>query len=136
MKEIAILLRSMQLFAHAAHNVVAGAVFMQDHSMLGDLYPAYEEEYDDVVERIIGLSALSMEELAGIQEAAVMRMKSVAMTQKENKGYLLVLLDMEKALCTMIQQPVQGRTEGTKQLLGDIADKSEKRQYKLKQRCR
>ena len=136
MKDIATLLRSMQLFAHAAHNIVSGAVFMQDHNMLGDLYPAYESEYDDVVERIIGLSSLSMEEIMMIQESAVMRMKSVAMSQKENKGYLLVLLDMEKALCSMIQQPVQGRTEGTKQLLGDIADKSEQRQYKLKQRCK
>lgn len=110
MKDIAALLRCMQLFAHAAHNVVSGAVFMQDHNMLGDLYPAYE--------------------------AALMRMKSVAMSQKENQGYLLILLDMERALCAMIQQPVQGRTEGTKQLLGDIADKSEQRQYKLKNRCK
>ena len=136
MKEIAAHLRCMQLMAHAAHNVVSGPLFFSDHSFLGELYSQYETEYDDVVERIIGIGMLPIEELVHIQEIAVAKMKSFALSQKENKMFFLILLDMEKTLCAMIQQPVDGRSEGTKQLLGNIADLSEQRQYKLKQRTK
>jgi len=136
MKELAIYLRCLQLFTHNAHNVVKGAVFLQDHSFLGDLYPAYEDEYDSVIERIIGLADISMEELIIIQTSALEKLKQYGATQSENKGYFSVILKMEKELCLLIESIVHEASQGTQQLIGGIADNSEVRQYKLKQRVR
>jgi hypothetical protein len=44
---------------------------------------------------------------------------------------------MEMDLCKLIPAIIsQGATEGTKQLLGDICNRSEMRQYKIKQRIK
>jgi DNA-binding ferritin-like protein len=136
MKEIAITLRCLQMFAQNAHNLVKGAVFSQDHDFLGELYPAYDSEYDSVIERIIGTSDLSMPELTMIQQAAVDKLKSYGSQQPDNKSYLSIILKMEQELCSIIEMAIRGASQGTQQLIGGIADISEMRQYKLKQRIR
>jgi DNA-binding ferritin-like protein len=136
MQPIAAHLRCLQLFTHNAHNIVKGAVFFQDHEFLGETYPVYESDYDSVVERIIGLSDMKMEELLQIQMMALQKLKTYSMNQPDNKSYLNIILQMEKELCSLITSMIADKTEGTKQMLGDICDRSEVRQYKLRQRCR
>ena len=136
MKEIAILLRTMQLFAHNAHNMSKGSLFLQDHDYLGELYPLYEADYDSVVERMIGLG--QQLDLLEVQVMAVEQLKSLPSMSQENKELFMLILDMEKSLCSLIEAMIQGikPSEGTKQLLGDICNNSEMRQYKLGQRVR
>ena len=55
MHDLAIILRSAQLYAHNAHNMTKGKTFFSDHKFFGQLYPVYEEAYDSIVERMIGL---------------------------------------------------------------------------------
>lgn len=132
MKDVAILLRYLQLYAHQAHNLISGPTFFQDHEFLGELYPAYEEDYDAVIERSIGLG-----KPINIQEVN----QSAASSLPADKGMnpkicFSSILSVEENLCRFIEKIVKGYSEGTKQMLGNIADKSEVRQYKLKQRLK
>ena len=70
MKELAILLRCLQLFSHNAHNLVEKSLFFQDHAFLGELYSTYEDAYDGVIERIIGLTDSNAINLVEVQIAA------------------------------------------------------------------
>lgn len=136
MKEIAILLRLLQLYSHNAHNLVKGSLFLQDHDFLGELYPQYESEYDSIIERMIGLG--QSVDLVEVQALAVEQLKSLPSMSQENKESFMLILDMEKSLCSLVEAMIVGMkpSEGTKQLLGDVCNKSEMRQYKLNQRVR
>lgn len=134
MKDLAILFRCAQLFAHNAHNLCARIVFFQDHEFLGDLYSKYESEYDSVIERIIGLQGSDQLDLVAIQIAAVDRLKSYPQKAPENAKYFEMILAMEKEICERVKMLIPTSTEGTKQLIGEMANQSEIRQYKIKQR--
>lgn len=77
MKELAILLKLMNMYAHNAHNLVERVVFMQDHEHLAGLYEAYDGHYDDVVERIIGLADTSAINLVEVATAACIQLKTI-----------------------------------------------------------
>lgn len=131
MKIIATLLRSMQLFAQRAHNVIQCSTFFQDHEFLGTLYPAYDGEYDMVVERMIGLG--QQPDIATItKEACDLACMHSATT--DTKELLRYLLRNEEHLCRLIKAEVPKSSDGTQNMLQGIADNSESRQYKLKQR--
>lgn len=136
MESIAILLNFLQLYSHNAHNLVKGPVFFSDHDFLGELYSEYETDYDDIVERMVGLGMPI--KLVGIRLEAVKLLSSLPEVEKENKDYFKNILSLEKQLCKKIEEFIAGNpvSEGTKQLLGDLCNKSEKRQYKLLQRIK
>ena len=135
MLELIILLRASQLFTHHAHLTVKGSLFNQDHEFLSDIYQELESDFDAVSERMIGLGKESEYKLPEIMQKVNDKLKSAPMTVKENKELLKFQLELEKAICQqanmICKTPV---SEGTKQLIGDIANKSEIRQYKLSRR--
>lgn len=127
---LATLLRLMQFYAHLAHNKLGGDTFFQDHAFLGDLYSGYESDYDDVIERMIGLEQEC--DLIEIHQKAAEALSE----PKSYKECFKEILKMEEQLCEAIDKLIKESSEGTKQLIGNIADKSEMRQYKLKQRLK
>lgn len=133
MDKIAILLRMAQLFAHNAHNLISGSSFFADHTFLGDLYPAYEDAYDSVVERMIG--SRMNPDLLGIQVQAIERLK-VKPTDMKSPEVFKEVLKIEIELRKLIDMAQPGLSEGTKQRLGNLADESEQRQYKILQRIK
>lgn len=135
MKELAILLRKLQLFSHNAHNLVQGEDFLQFHALLGELYPAYEADYDDVIERIIGLYGTESVDLLSIQVNAVQKLQEYPINPSDAIGMFKVIEHCEKEIQDYVGKLCKNPsvTEGTKQLIGDIANKSEMRSYKLKQ---
>lgn len=136
MENIAIQLRSLQLYTHMAHNYVSKVIFFSDHSALGDFYGEHESDYDSVVERMIGLTAPEMVNIPNITSQATQKMATLPVSLKENGKWFETILALEQQLCQIIQMEIAKASEGTKQLIGDIANKSEMRQYKLKQRLR
>jgi len=132
MKQIAVTLRGLQLFAHNAHNLAKGKTFLEDHEFFGELYAAYEAAYDDVVERMIGLGG-DQDLNAITAEACDM---ATSATFSNNEQAFNVLLVTEKELCDQIKKERPKQSDGTQNLLQDIADKSEMRQYKLKRRLK
>lgn len=125
-------LRALQFLTHRAHNVIKGPTFFEDHKFLGKLYPAYEEAYDNAVERVIGLGSEKLN-LAKINIAAS-QMGDILPFETKPEPFFRVILKGEKDLCEMIDKAVKNASQGTQNLLQGFADQSEARQYQLKQR--
>lgn len=130
MKNVAILLRALQFYAHSAHNLAKGSTFFEDHEFFGELYPAYESDYDSVVERMIGLEGLN-----GDADVCDILKKACEIATEKNcqpsETAFATILATEKNLCREIDSAMMGASNGTQNLLQDIADRSEQRQYKL-----
>jgi DNA-binding ferritin-like protein len=139
MIELSALLRTLQLYAHHAHHIVARIVFLQDHEILAEIYTKAESDYDDVIERIIGTRGEEGLDESKIllhvaQKIAKLPMKDV----KENKEVLKVCLDLIQEINAKIEPLCKDpkTSQGTIQMIGNIADKNEVLVYKLKQRIK
>lgn len=133
--QLVIISRAMQLYTHNAHNIITGLTFFEDHEVLGDLYPKYEVIYDSLVERMIGLN-MSID-LTESQSGAVSVIQRLSLTS-DPKQCFTIILQLEEMLSKKVEECLASKpySEGTKQMLGNIADESEARQYKLKQRIK
>lgn len=127
---LATLLRYMQFYSHMAHNLLGGNTFFQDHSFLGDLYLGYESDFDSIIERMVGLDEEF--DLIKIHKDAV---KDLEIPTSFNECFTEIL-NLEEKLCSMIEKLVPNSSQGTANMLQGIADKSEMRQFKLKQRLK
>jgi DNA-binding ferritin-like protein len=139
MLELAVLFRSMQLFAHSAHNLCKGKTFHEDHSFFGDSYGKFEGYYDSIIERLIGFG---YEDHLDISFIAVELSKKLAgapsiNVQDNNEFYSYLLGQCEEALSLCGEFCKSSElTEGTKQLLGGIADELEVMKYKITRRLK
>jgi DNA-binding ferritin-like protein len=125
----------MQLFAHSAHHLSKGQTFFEDHSFFGDTYSAVEDDFDSVAERMIGLGEEEMDVLE-ITTHAIAILKDSPSTDSSMEDFFNYQLKLEKHLCETIKKSISSVSPGTEQLIGEIANKSEVRQYKLKQRLK
>lgn len=137
MQTLASIYRFLQLFAHAGHHLAKGCTFNQDHAFFGELYAAYGEAFDEVVERLIGTGKLK-----SVKDRIALDTKASAILAKTDseeltcaEDYFELLLEMETEICGKIEKLCEGKlSQGTLNLLAQLADDSEKRQYKLAQR--
>jgi len=134
--DLAVHARAMQLFAHMCHNVVGRATFFSDHEHLGELYGVYETAYDDLVERCIGLHGVEYFNHAQILSQVCAKVQSLPQQLKENKDAFRIVEALEQELRKKLEMACKlpDASEGTKQLLGGMADESEKRSYLIKRR--
>lgn len=131
MEYLATLYRAAQLYAHNAHNLAHGPTFFEDHEFLGELYGTYESAYDDLIERLIGLG--SPPDLLSIQTEAVNVLNSWGPCPDQQQCFAK-LLELEGRFVAEIERIEDEYSAGTQNLLEGLADESEKRAYKLKQR--
>lgn len=140
MIELLACLRALQLFTHHAHNLCARVAFFSDHEFFGEVYGEAESDYDSVIERIIGKKGEVPElELGSFMSKVTAKLSGApSIGQKENKVFFMHQLKMEENICSYVEQLCKagGLSQGQIQLLGDIAQRSEIRQYKIKQRCK
>lgn len=138
MKELLYLLRSMQFFAHSAHQLVKGNPFHADHAFFGDVYKDLEGDFDSVAERIIGLYGEESLQLQAVLNGAMSKLADAPSTGvADNKVFYQYLYKMDEKLKALIKQIIEaGVSPGTEQLIGNIADKCEMRCYKIKQRLK
>lgn len=135
--KVAVILRAGQLYAHHAHNNTKGMTFNQDHDFFGELYPTYEGAYDGCIERYIGLTGKPVDTINLGCDALDLLTDLPKECGDNNHNFYQGVLHIETALCKYIQSCIKApMSEGTKQMLGDVADKSEMRQYKIKQRLK
>ena len=127
MRRLATLLRSAQLYAHAAHHAASGCTFLQDHEFLGETYAELEGFYDDVVERGFGTGEISPKMLWQIQDDAVNEMEEVG-EDCCNEELLECVQGSLIRICDEIEKLAKGKySQGTINLLVGIADKLEHR---------
>ena len=130
MDKIALVLKYLNLYAHQAHNLIKGSTFFQDHEFLGELYAAYDVEYDQVVERSIGLKKpVNIKKVNGLAAQQLPDDKTLVMPKCFED-----MLASEIYLCKIIEQIAPQSSQGTMNMLAQIADNSEVRQYKIQQR--
>ena len=130
MKQVAIALRALQLFAHNAHNLAKGPTFVADHDFLGDLYKEYEDSYDAIVERMIGEGEKI--DLTSITEFAADLAGEGSL--KDCDAMFTHLCSSEEGLREVLGKAMKGASEGTANLLQDLADESLDRCYKIGRR--
>lgn len=127
----------MQLFSQHAHNLCGRVVFLQDHEFFNDSYTQASKDYDDVIERMIGLMGEKDLELNALLTEVMKELKDApSVNVKENAIFYKYLLGLEVKLCEAIKKQTPSSSVGTQQLIGDIANLSEGRQYKIKQRLK
>jgi len=140
MEAIILQLRGMQLFSHNAHNLMGRMTFFSDHEFFGDVYTELESDYDSVVERTIGLMGEQATGLNTLPEKLAQKLKKYpCFDVKDNEVFFQSLLSSEMELCKSIKEQltkIKGASPGVEQLLGEICNKSEMRQYKIKQRLK
>lgn len=124
--ELAIHFRYMQLYAHNAHNLACGETFFEDHKFLGKIYPAYEAAYDSLVERCISLS----------EEIDLVEVQKRAAAMLEEGASFHVILTGENVIQQIVEKCFKedDYTQGTLNLLAQLADDSEVRTYQLEQK--
>ena len=131
LQKIATDIRFMQFFGHNCHNLIKGETFFIDHPELASLYETYEAIYDSIVERAIGINEEI--DLLEVQQEAVQTLSKAKIPDDFTSAFKS-LLTYEKYICKQVEEILEGYSEGTRQFLGNIADQSEARQFKLKQR--
>jgi DNA-binding ferritin-like protein len=134
--KIATVLRALQLYAHHAHNNCTGKSFIPDHKLFSATYTEAEVDYDSVIERIIGSTGKPVDTLSMGHQALKLAEQCSKQPGDCNTEFLKGVLKLELATCVYIDKCIESEKlpEGTKQLIGNIADKSMSRQYKLRQR--
>lgn len=138
MKELLVLLRSMQMFAHSAHHLVARAPFHADHEFFSSVYKEAESDFDGVAERIIGTMGEEHMELSSLMMGVMANLKGApSVGVKENSSFYMFQLALEDKLCALVASIVsQDVSPGIEQLVGDICNRAEMRKYKIKQRLK
>lgn len=138
MLQLVICFRAMQLFAHSAHLLCARTVFFQDHEFFGSVYGQAEGYFDSISERMIGLGQEDQLKLQNVMSAVNQKLASApSVGVKENKEYYVHLLNQCDEACKLIDAVCKnGASEGTKQLIGGIADELEVLKYKISRRIK
>lgn len=129
-------LRMMNLFYHNSHHLTSGISFEGDHEMFSDFYNELNGDYDDVIERSIGMDINSPSDLC--EQIKVIYSKLEALPKASSSGErfkigLSLEEDLIKISNLICKQPVSA---GLEQLVGDIGNKAEARVYKIKQRLK
>lgn len=138
MLELICTLRASHLFLHHAHLLAKGSLFPQDHAFLGDLYNELESEFDSIAERLIGLGGEEQLSLPIVMAKVSEKLKSCpSVGVGENKVFFQKQMEFEKSICAQVEDLVtSGISQGTVQVLGDVANRSEMRQYKIGRRIK
>lgn len=135
MKDLAIYMRFLQLFAHNCHNMVSKVTFFSDHEFLGSIYSQAEGFYDNIIERMVGLG--DEPDLIEIQLKAVNLLKEAKYNIQDNRACFMVILNIIKEMLGEIEDLSKtSLSQGTLQLIGTIADLQEVNVYKLKRRLK
>ena len=137
LKEIAVKLRSMQLAYQAMHNLSKGSNFYADHEALSGYYDAVSADYDMVIERAINTEGQEVADLKPQLKAIYNEIKDLKCEVSSNDEFFQQAIKMEKELCAKIESHIKsGCSAGVEQLIGDIANKSEGRQYLINRRLK
>ena len=134
MDKIATTLRAAQLTAHNFHNMTRGMSFFADHEFFAEVYGEYEGDYDAVVERAIGTGEAI--DLCEVTTNAAAKSSNYDCSDMAADEMCAVLLGLEREIQAQAMESNKGASLGTQNLLQSIADRSESRVYKLRQRIK
>lgn len=131
MIELAILYRTLNLYAHHAHNLTKGATFFEDHSFFGDLYNTADDYYDAIIERFIGTESDDIDLCEIIKEAHSL------LENCDDKYFETCLILINEIIKHIDSISKSGKISvGTQNLVQGQADALEVTVYKLKRKLK
>jgi len=134
MHDVIINLKVLTEFYAHAHNNVQGVSFFSDHGALGCFYDETFKSLDHVAERIIGTLGSESLDLVEVAKASLQVLSKLKRSEADADTLFKVSLLLEERLVESVEMFKDSVSEGTLQLIGEIANKSESRQYKIKRR--
>lgn len=129
-------LRAMALYDQTAHWTVKNSVFMGDHLLFERLYNEVNAEIDGLAEKAVGLTGGDSVNLPMSLKMIYEKVKSLPNNCPENGDCFKASLALEQefiSLCSMGDK-LPDATLGFRNLMADLADRSEGRCYLIKQR--
>jgi len=142
MDRLAKLYRMAQIVGQHYHQSVTGPSFRSDHKHLAELYEAYDEAYDKIVERIIGGDTEKVNGIDLTLEAAEQAVSFRSRT--EANDMFSAMLTIESTIFNQITDYLESEevdqsielSEDIENMLQQFAEDSKIRQYAIKQRLR
>lgn len=136
MLDLIALTRMMNLYYHHLHNISHGESFGPDHELTAGFYAALDSAYDMLIERYIGLgNECGKDQLLYIITEAHSVLEQIPEGDDMNNHFYYAL-NLESNLRSEIEVACEGASKGTENLLAALADESEARTYKLRQRVK
>lgn len=129
-------LRMMNLYYHNAHHLAQGPTFESDHEMFGEFYGEVSDQFDDVVERSIGMDLKKPSDLCEQIRAVYSKLETLPEVNTSKERFTVGLSledDLIKIVNLICKQDVSA---GVEQLVGEIGNRAEIRTYKIKQRLK
>lgn len=126
--------RVLQMYYHYCHNLVTGPTFTQDHGMFGDFYDQAESDYDSLVEYMIATLGNKSLETKAVNQILMKELSGIPVEGMSAEQMFLKGLELEEELYEALEQLDAKGTIGLKTLVGDVAQKSDGRRYKVQQR--
>ena len=125
-----VMLRTLQLTAHNAHHITKGPHGLQDHELLGEIYPSADTYYDSLVELAISNNDEPLQEVLSGQRSATLVPK-LYKAENNNLDEVLKRIDIVVEFATLArkEKDVPGKIDT---LLGDMQRDFGTFQYKLK----
>lgn len=123
--DLATVFRAAYFAAHEAHHMTKGATFLQDHAFYSDLYTAYLEAFDTLIERALGLDERVDEQAVN---AAALKRRGEAPAGINYRALLAFEREIQSLIASM-----DDLSPGSENLVQGLADESEARAYKLQQ---
>lgn len=129
-------LNALSLLYKFAHHHVARASFFSDHEILNKFYEETAQDFDIIAERHILLN--NSYDIIKLNQYTLSKSTQFKQLFNENRKYFEYLLTLEKELVNMVNLLCKNPqySEGTKNTFGEIASRSEQRQYLIKQRLK
>lgn len=139
MLKLAQQLQAMKMCYHNAHHIASRVGFFADHDSLGSFYGQLDSDFDDVMERSIGLYGTEVANLGVIMQGVAAKTATCPSNRAtDNSALFSHGLQLETELVGLVEAICKSPEckESTKQLISEIGNKSEMRQYKIKQRIK
>ncbi len=129
-------LRLLQIYYHNCHNLITGPTFVADHGLLGGFYEQAEEHYDDLVEFMIATLGNESMDVAAILEFVAKTMKGLDVRTASPEQMLEQALVLEAELYEDLTELDAKGCIGLRNVIGNIAEASDGRKYKIQQRLK
>jgi DNA-binding ferritin-like protein len=131
--------RAIQLYTHSAHVSVKGQTFIQDHEFLGGVYSAAGDDVDSLFERAIGSGGEGPGHVLAHMKVCAEILRDHCCDTCNGVGVNSILSRAAALISEFVEMISHVRescdlSDGTDNLLCDIADKYEVTLYKLQQR--
>lgn len=132
-KELLILTRALNLIYHHMHNVAKGQSFFSDHKALAKIYDELDSDYDNLVERRIGLTgSFDRASLSEVLQQACEIVSS--MPESEMNEMFNFAMSIESEYVRELKNAEAGQSSGTVNMLQGLSDASEVRAYLISRR--